>query len=281
MEDELVIPGSRVIYEDLSTLMPGAVPSLVLASTIIALNLHIYGHRLIEDPFLGAGNGQVNGMRVVHLAAQLFELGDHPAIGDMLRRFRKEDVQSTFGEVTSAALMAQAGFKIHAGKKTGTKGEDFDFTARSAHYNIACEVISLRIETPDERKLVNKLKPKLEQIRPDLPSVLFCVLNETLIQNCGDPEPLLESVFRNIAADEAAPNYLIFIYPFGGGRSTNRQFTAIYRHPCCPDSIPNIAKGLVDYNARWPLVEMGVERGSGAFFHYVRTLVAADQAGTR
>jgi hypothetical protein len=117
--------------------------------------------------------------RLTMVGETLFLLRNCSGFDELCRRLQGRDFQSAFFELFAARLFFRSGFDIRARPETGTRGEDFDFSAVQGDMTINVEVTGLKPAGFSARTLDNALEQKRKQLPTDAPGVICCVHPES------------------------------------------------------------------------------------------------------
>lgn len=146
------------------------------------------------------------------LGQALFEMRSHPGFPEFGRRLKDRDLlsQSVAFELIATEPFRRSGFKLHARKEIGIKGEDFDFTAIRDAVSINVEVTALTADSFNENTIVNSLSQKRKQLPTDKPAVIFCNFPERWIAGDIDPNFSLKDSAERFLRGTQRINAIVF-----------------------------------------------------------------------
>ena len=116
--------------------------------------------------------------RSILLAEMLFLLRSSPGFEEQRKRLASRSLRPAYFEMLAAKQFFKAGFNIQARRETGTKGEDFDFSAIKGAETINVEVTALTATSFSENTILNALNQKRAQLPTDAPAVIYCMMPE-------------------------------------------------------------------------------------------------------
>lgn len=120
-----------------------------------------------------------NAARLVTLGETLFRLRHTPGLLEFCQRIGERTPRAPFyNEALTASVFLDHGFSIRALGESGTKGLDFDFSAKKDGEVVCVEVTTLRPTSFSERTVANALKAKLSQLPKARPNVVTCYIPE-------------------------------------------------------------------------------------------------------
>ena len=109
----------------------------------------------------------------------LFLLRSSPGFEEQRKRLASRSLRPAYFEMLAAKQFFKAGFNIQARRETGTKGEDFDFSAIKGAETINVEVTALTATSFSENTILNALNQKRAQLPTDAPAVIYCMMPES------------------------------------------------------------------------------------------------------
>jgi hypothetical protein len=170
-----------------------------------------------NDPFLAATKVNTQGdiwygfpLRVILVGETLFLLRSCKGFGEICRRLKTRDLRPAYYEMLAAKMFFRAGFEIDVRPERGRLGSDFDFTAIREGVIVNVEVTALQEKEFYERTAINALRKKRQQLPPDNPSVIFCVIPPQWEKIGKDMNAWAATVAKNFLSSTQRVNVLVF-----------------------------------------------------------------------
>lgn len=193
------------------------------------------------DPFMlnefdeRSENRFIHMTRVALLGDFLFRLRSSRNFEVLLKRLTDRPTKPCFYELEIANIFHEKGFSIEIVKETGTRGQDFDFIARTDGDQINVEVTAKEDVPMGDSTIKNTLFDKRNQLPNDNPAILYVIIPTAWT----DDGPLIEDLARKSIEDFFTRSRRISVVVFYWERAfkigEGRLMTSVFRHYVHPN----------------------------------------------